>query len=121
MSSLEESNFSHDLYLIMYQRIQRRCKTRDMSIGKTYNAHFFRHKVSFPSERCNHSTLRLFFLQMLAVTYPKRHNMFRWAWMAAFLSHQQETAAVGHKSVSAAGSIRQSRTIGYKNIPMAEH
>ena len=47
--------------------------------------------------------------------------MFRWAWMAAFLSHQQETAAVVLKSVSAAGSIRQSRTIGYKNIPMAEH
>ena len=43
---------------------------------------------------------------MLAVTYPKRHNMFRWAWMAAFLSHQQETAAVVLKSVSAAGTIR---------------
>ena len=37
-----------------------------MSVSKIYNAHFFRHKVSFPSERCNAiivctSTLRLFF------------------------------------------------------------
>ena len=57
MSSFEESNFSHDLYLFTYvsknSKTKRRCKTRDMSIGKTYNAHFFRHKVSFPSERCN--------------------------------------------------------------------
>ena len=36
-----------------------------MSVGKTYNAHFFRHKISFPTWKVifKHSTLRLFFCQ----------------------------------------------------------